>query len=80
MDDVEVVHVFETEMIDAVEKCTKAMLVQKQYRKIKEVYQVDIDIIKNTIKDCANLALKSHYRMNKPSKMKGGYYMVFDHL
>jgi hypothetical protein len=73
-----VVHVFETEMIDAVERCTKGMLAEKQYRKIKEVYQVDIDIIKSTIKDCARLALKTHYRMSKPSKLTGGYYMVFD--
>lgn len=78
MDDVDVVHVFETDMIDAVERCTKAMLVAKQYRKIKEVYQVDIDIIKSTIKDCARLALKTHFRFSKPSKMTGGYYMVFD--
>lgn len=79
MDDVEVVHVFETDMIDAVEKCTKGMLAEKQYRKIKEVYQVDIDIIKSVIKGCASLALKTHYKLGKPSKMSGGYFMVFDH-
>ena len=78
MDDVEVVHVFETDMIDAVERCTKGMLAEKQYRKIKEVYQVDIDIIKSVIKGCASLALKTHYKLNKPSKMSGGYFMVFD--
>lgn len=78
MDDVDVVYVFETEMIDAVERCTKGMLAEKQYRKIKEVYQVDVDMIKITIKDCAKLALKTQYRMSKPSKQTGGYYMVFD--
>ena len=76
MDDVEVVHVFETDMIETVETCVKAMLSAKQYRNIKEVYEVDIDIIK----DCANLALKTHYKISKPSKMKGGYYMVVDKI
>lgn len=78
MDDVDVVHVFETEMIEAVERCCKAMLAEKQYRKIKEVYQVDIDIIKSVIRDCAKLALKTHFKLSKPSQHTGGYYMVFD--
>jgi hypothetical protein len=78
MDDVEVVYVFETDMVEIVETCTKNMLSKKQYRNVKEVYEVDIDIIKSVIKDCANLALKTHYKLNKPSKMKGGYYMIFD--
>lgn len=80
MDDVEVIHIFETDMIETVETCVKAMLSAKQYRNIKEVYEVDIDIIKSVIKDCANLALKTHYKISKPSKMKGGYYMVVDKI
>ncbi len=78
IDDVDVIYVFETDMIEAVERCCKAMLAEKQYRKIKEVYQVDIDIIKSIINDCAKLALKTHYKMSKPSKQTGGYFMVFD--
>jgi phage anti-repressor protein/predicted GIY-YIG superfamily endonuclease len=78
MDDVDVIYVFETDMIEEVERCCKAMLVKKQYRKIKEVYQVDIDIIKSVINGCAELALKTQYKMSKPSKMTGGYFMVFD--
>lgn len=78
MDDMDIIHVLEVEMLDEVERCVKAMLKQKQYRKIKEVYQVDIDIIKATIKDCAKLAIKTQFRLSKPSKHTGGYYMVFD--
>jgi hypothetical protein len=80
MDDVEVVHIFETDMVETVETCTKNMLTEKQYRNVKEVYEVDVDIIKSVIKDCANLALKTHYKLNKPSKMKGGYYMIIEKI
>lgn len=40
--------------------------------------QVDIDIIKSVINGCAELALKTQYKMSKPSKMTCGYFMVFD--
>ena len=33
MDDVEVVHIFETDMIETVETCVKAMLSAKQYQR-----------------------------------------------
>ena len=78
MDDVDVVYIFETDMMETVETCTKTMLSEKQYRNVKEVYEVNIDVIKSVIKDCARLALKTRYKLNKPSKMKGGYYMIFD--
>jgi hypothetical protein len=80
MDGIDVIHVLETDMIDAVERCCKGMLAERQYRRIKEVYQVDIDIIKDVIKDCARLAVKTHFKLSKPSKQTGGYYMVLDRL
>ena len=78
MDDVDVVYIFETDMLETVETCTKTMLGEKQYRNVKEVYEVNIDVIKSVIKDCARLALKTRYKLSKPSKMTGGYYMIFD--
>mgnify|MGYP006276579279 CR=1 FL=1 len=78
MDDVEIVYAFETDNMDDVEKCVKAMLAEKQYRKVKEVYQVDIDIIKGVIQDCSKLCIKTKKRFIKMTKQSGGYYMVFD--
>ena len=45
----------------------------RQYRKYKEIYEVDLDIIKNVIKDC-DVKLKEINDMidKKNKKLKGG--------
>jgi len=50
--DLEVLFQYETENIDQVESCIKSYMKKSQYRKYKEIYQVDLDIIKQAIKDC----------------------------
>ena len=45
---------YETENIKEVEDCIKAQMKSAQYRKYKEVFQIDIKIIKNFIKQCDN--------------------------
>ena len=47
---VDVNFVFETNDIDSVEKCLKLVLKTKQYRKRKEFYQVDLDLLKGKSK------------------------------
>jgi hypothetical protein len=71
--DLEVLFQYETENIDQVEMCIKAYMKKAQYRKYKEVYQVDLNIIKNTIKNCdveINEINKEIESKNK--KQKGG--------
>jgi len=71
--DLEVLFQYETENIDQVEKCIKVFMKKAQYRKYKEVYQVDLDIIKKTIKNCdveINEINKEIESKNK--KQKGG--------
>ena len=71
--DLEILFQYETENIDQVEKCVKVFMKKAQYRKYKEVYQVDLDIIKKTIKNCdveINEINKEIERKNK--KQKGG--------
>lgn len=41
--------------MDQVEICLKGLLKRNQYRKRKEFYQVDIDIINELIKSCDEL-------------------------
>lgn len=74
-DDVELVFTFETEHTDKVESCIKAMLKDKQYRRKKEVYQVDLDMIKQLLIECEKIALISK---SEPKKFKqnGGYYIM----
>ena len=50
--DLEILFQYETENIDQVELCIKAHMKKAQYRKYKEIYQVDLSIIKKTIKNC----------------------------
>lgn len=71
------IFVFETNDIDSVEKCLKLALKTKQYRKRKEFYQVDLDLLKELMKDCDNLMLKGKSKPNK--NIKGGnIYIMFN--
>jgi phage anti-repressor protein len=56
--DLKIVREFETDNIDLVEKCVKILMKHAQYRKYKEIYEVDIDIIEKLMKQCdANINL-----------------------
>ena len=72
-DDIEVLFTYETDDVDSVEACVKGLLKQNKYRKYKEVYQADINMIKDFIKGCVQL--KMRYRSPKPSVLNGGYYI-----
>ena len=50
--DIDILFQYETDNIDQVESCVKALMKKSQYRKYKEVYQVDLDILRKTIVDC----------------------------
>ena len=50
--DLEILFHYETNNIDQVETCIKTYMKHAKYRKYKEIYQVDLNIIKQAIKDC----------------------------
>lgn len=56
--DIDILFVQETDDVVVVEKCVKAIMQKRQYRKYKEIYQVDLDIIKTTIHECEELKSK----------------------
>jgi phage anti-repressor protein len=66
--DIKILYQYETENIDQVESCVKAHLKTAQYRKYKEIYQVNLNIIKNVIQTCG-LSIKS---ANKKINNDGG--------
>ena len=76
---VDIVHIYETDYIDEVEKCLKNVLSSKQYKKRKEFYEIDIDILKELIKICDKMSLKVR-KNNKNIKQTGGYYIMLDLL
>lgn len=57
-DDIEILVLYETNDIIQVENCVKNALKSKQYRKRKEIYQVDIDTIKQVISNCDDIISK----------------------
>ena len=50
--DIEVVFVYESDNIEQVELCTKMFMKKAKYRKYKEIYKIDISILKKVIKKC----------------------------
>jgi hypothetical protein len=73
--DLEVLFQYETDNIDQVESCVKAYMKKAQYRKYKEIYQVDLNIIKKIINNCdteINKINKEIENKNKKEKQKGG--------
>lgn len=77
VDNIKVVKVYKTTDIDNVEKCLKLYLKQKQYKKYKEFYHVDIDDISKLFKMCNNATLTAKKILNK-TEQKGGYYIYLD--
>lgn len=78
-DGVEVLFKFRTDNHRAVEGCVKAWLKEYQYRKYKEVYQANINMIKRIISGCDGIGLgllKKEFISSKAPKMTGGYYLV----
>ena len=77
IDNVDIVHIYETNYIDEVEKCLKNILLTKQYKKRKEFYEINLDILKDLIKSCDGLSLKVR-KSNKQIKQSGGYYIMLN--
>ena len=71
--DLEIIMTYEADNIEQLESCVKIMMKKAQFRKYKEIYQVNLDIIKNVIKDC-DVKLKQINDMidKKNKKQKGG--------
>lgn len=67
--DLEVLFQYETDDVEQVEQCVKVLMKVAQYRKYKEIYQIDISIIKNIIQDCD---AKIQEVNKKIKKQKGG--------
>lgn len=63
-DKIEIAFVYETENIEQVEGCLKDALKSKGYRKRKEFYEVDGDILKELIVQCDCM----HLRLRKKTK------------
>ena len=77
IDNVDIVHIYETKYIDEVEKCLKNVLSTRQYRKRKEFYQIDLDVLKELIKNCDKMSLTVR-KINKNIRQDGGFFIMLD--
>jgi hypothetical protein len=80
VNNIEYLYQVHTENMDAVEKCVKLMCKKHQYRKRKEIYEIDLNIMKQVLDNCAAAAASTIRITNKKrlSKQEGGaYYVVF---
>lgn len=73
--DVEVLYSYITSHRKEVERCVKALMKEKQYKKRREIYEVDAEIIAKLIQGCARLSMKLDYKSK--SKLDGKYYIIF---
>lgn len=76
-DDVDLLYMYKSTNISGAEHCVKGYLKEYQLKKYKEVYQTNLSMIKQLIRDCANLGAKLVHK-NTREKMHGGYYIVID--
>ena len=78
VDNVEILFIYETNDINQVENCLKTILKTKQYRKRKEFYEIDLNLLKELINDCNNLILKTKIKP-KQFKQSGGYVLMLSY-
>lgn len=74
-DDIDVLYHYDvSDDIDKLEKCIKIQIKKYQYRKYKEVYQTDINIIKNVIDHCDKFKLL--LKGGDMQDISGNVYMI----
>lgn len=66
--DIDILFQYETDNIEQVESCVKALMKKSQYRKYKEVYQVDLNILRKTIVDCDKKIIEINNEIEKKNK------------
>lgn len=76
-DNIDVLFIYECDDIKTVEKCVKALMTQYQYRKYKEVYRINIDILKEVIHDCNDMSNKYKKSYMHPNQTGGNLYLSF---
>jgi len=82
-DDIIPIFIYETDDIDEVEKCVKLYAKKYQYRKYKEVYKTDVNMLKELINECDNFGkkvnLKMKWKPNNKNINKNHYIAVYKH-
>lgn len=70
-DKMEVIYIYETKDAKKIEDCVIAQIKEFRYKKRKDFFQIDINILKTLIKKCNNLTLSFKKKL-KIDKQNGG--------
>lgn len=77
-DDIDVLYRFRTDDLKFVESCVHKALKDKQYRKLKEVFEADPDLIKMLLNQCDGvICARKEFESRKAPKQQGGYFIMF---
>lgn len=81
--------ILEVDDMNKVEKCTKNLIIDYQYRKRKEIYKISVDILKSAFVNCnelvdgfKNFATSNDNKivtkkLNKMKHSKNGLFLIF---
>lgn len=75
-DDIMPLFIYETNDIDTVEGCVKLLAKKYQYRRSKEVYQADINLLKDLIVKCADFNENVSLTKKHKQRQEGGNYCI----
>ena len=67
---IDILFYYESENITEIERCIKALMKKYQYRKYKEVYKINIDIIKSLIEQCDKIIIDTEHKIKLMSLKK----------
>lgn len=77
-DNVEIVFIYEVNDIDRVESCLKSIVKPYQYRRSKEIYEIQLDTLKEVINSCGKLITKvEQLQSSIPLQQQGGTQTVY---
>ena len=75
-------YIYETKNLKAIEDCVLAQIKTHRYKKRKDFYQIDKNILKSLIKDCVSFTLKYKKKLDNKKKttQEGGDDIKSDNL
>jgi phage anti-repressor protein len=71
-DKMEIVMIYETKDIEKIEACVITQIKELRYKKRKDFYQININLLKKIISECESLTLKYKKRINKNNNDQQG--------
>ena len=76
-DKMEVMYIYETKDSKKIQDCVIAQIKPLRYKKRKDFYEIDINVLKKIINDCTELTHKYKKSLTKNNKQEGGAIKLF---